>query len=89
MKHFADEADEFRNGLLEDDFAMLPEGYRAIQGVTWQEPQSIIVTIRDGLVEGITHLPAGVCIEVHDCDSGEIDMNGESVPTVSAWEGPL
>jgi hypothetical protein len=84
------EAGEFCHGLLEDDFAMIPGDTRAIRKVSWEEVQPpIVVTLRDGLVDSITHLPAGVCLEVHDFDSGETEANGEPVATVSAWEGPL
>ena len=85
----AGEADEFCHKLLEDDFAMIPGDTRAIQDVSWEELQPIIVTIREGLVEGITHLPAGVCIEVHDFDNGETDANDEPIATISSWNGPL
>jgi hypothetical protein len=84
-----EERERFLRELLEVGWAFLPCGCRAISELGWEKVSPITVTVRNGFVEAVTGVPVDVTVEVQDWDNGELDAQGEPVPTVSEWTGPL
>jgi hypothetical protein len=83
-----EEAAAFRRTLIEEGYATIPGDGRLISELGWEKVSPIVVTVRNGCVEGVTGVPVDVTVEVQDWDNGETGENGEPVPTVSEWTGP-
>lgn len=84
-----EERQDFLRELTEERYAFLPGENRAISETGWEPVSPIVVTVRDGLVESVTGLPDDTILEVRDFDSDDLDEQGEPVPVISVWEGPL
>lgn len=81
--------ERFVQELDADGFAFLPGQSHAVKDLAWEQLDPIRITISDGLIESITGIPEGVTVEIRDWDGAFEDENGEWVPAVSEWAGPL
>jgi hypothetical protein len=84
--HLSDERQAFSAELLSRGSAMLPHEDRAITGIRWEEIKPIVVTVRGGLVQEISDIPAGIRIKVVDWDTDELDKHGNPRPFVGYWD---
>jgi hypothetical protein len=84
-----EERQDFLRELTEEGYAFLPGENRTISDLGWEVLSPIVVTVRNGIVESVTGLSESTTLEVRDFDSDDRDEQGEPVPVVSLWEGPL